>query len=75
MALDLLILFLIFVGGSLLSSYLMRRAGYRVPTSLKTREDRLLLIMKLLTFSMLTCIFLAVVMLLGLDPLRLMPDS
>ena len=75
MALDLLALFLIFIASSLLSSFLMRRFGYGLPTGLTTREDKLLFVMKILMFSMLSCIFLALVMLLGIDPLRLMPAS
>lgn len=75
MALDLLVLFLIFTASTLLSAYLMRQLGFGLPAGFNTRRDKLLVLMKILMFSMLSCIFLALFMLFGIDPLRLMPLS
>jgi hypothetical protein len=75
MATDLLVLFLIFMASTLLSTYLMKRMGYGLPAGLNTRRDKLLVLMKILMFSMLSCIFLALFMLFGIDPLKLMPAS
>jgi hypothetical protein len=75
MALDLLVLFLIFIASTLLSTYLMKRMGYGLPAGFNTRRDKLLVLMKILMFSMISCILLALFMLMGIDPLRLMPAS
>lgn len=73
--LNIFILLVIFISGSWLANVLMRRYGYPVPRSLKTREDKLLFLMKLVLFSMLTSLMLAFLLLFGIDPLNLMGRS
>ncbi len=71
-ALNLLLLVIIFITGSFLSTWLMRKRGYRVPHNMKTREDKLLLLMKLLLFSLITTLLLVALLLFGIDPLNLL---
>ncbi|MCC5935371.1 MAG: hypothetical protein JJU35_14075 [Balneolales bacterium] len=73
--LNIFILLVIFISGSLLANYLMRLYGYPVPRSLSTREDKLLFLMKLVLFSMLTSLMLALLLIFGIDPLNLMGRS
>jgi len=70
--LNLTILVIIFITGSFLSTWLMRKRGYRVPRTMKTREDKLLLLMKLVLFSLITTLLLVLFLLFGIDPLNLM---
>jgi hypothetical protein len=71
-ALNLIVLVIIFITGSFLSTWLMRHYGYPVPRSLKTREDKLLFLMKLILFSLITTLLLIAFLLFGIDPLNLM---
>lgn len=70
--LNVLVLVVIFVSSSLLSGYLMTKAGYPPPKRLVSREDYILLAMKLISFAIITLLSLALFMLLGIDPLKLL---
>ncbi|MCH8569511.1 MAG: hypothetical protein LAT67_14650 [Balneolales bacterium] len=69
---NLLLLAVLFIVCSLLANYLMRIYGYPPPRSLKTREDKILFLMKLVLLSILSCISLAILLLFGLDPFNLL---
>jgi len=74
-ALNLIILIITFIAGSLLSTYLMRRLGYPLPRSFSTREDKLLVLMKIILFSLIVTLLLAVFLIFGIDPLYLMSET
>ena len=69
---DIFILLVIFVVSSFGSGYIMHKNGYGVPKKLTSREDYLLILMKLTLFSLLAVLLLVIVMLAGLDPLKMM---
>ncbi|MCH8558948.1 MAG: hypothetical protein LAT84_14085 [Balneolia bacterium] len=73
-AINLIILVIVFISSSFLSTVLMRKLGYPVPRSLKTREDKILVLMKLIMFSIMVAVLLAVLLVFGVDPLYLMSE-
>ena len=73
-AINLIILVIVFISSSFLSTVLMRKLGYPVPRSFKTREDKILVVMKLIMFSIMVALILAVLLIFSVDPLYLMSE-
>ncbi|GEM_PF-2396789 len=73
-AINLIILLVVFISSSFLSTILMRRMGYPVPRSINTREEKILVLMKLIMFSIMVALVLAVLLVFGVDPLYLMSE-
>lgn len=72
--LNILILLIVFITSSLLSGFLLRQFGYPPPRKLENRQDYLLFAMKIITFMIIALLFMALLMLLGIDPLQLMEN-
>ena len=70
-ALHLILLLVIFLVSSFGSGWLMHLYGYPVPKSLSSRDDYILLAMKLVLFTILVIVQLVILLLVGLNPLRL----
>lgn len=66
--LNILILLLVFVTSSLGSAYLMKRFGYEVPHFPKTREDYIIVLMKIMLFTIIALLMFAFLLLTGLNP-------
>lgn len=73
-AINLIILVIVFISSSFLSTVLMRKLGYPVPRTFKTREDKILVVMKLIMFSIMVALILAVLLIFSVDPLYLMSE-
>lgn len=68
MIVNLLILLAVFVIASFGSDRLLRHFGYPPPRQLKSREDWILLAMKLIMFTLLTIVLLVMILLAGINP-------
>lgn len=68
---NILTLLVVFLASSFGSTWLLQRNGYAIPRSPQTREDYLIILMKILLFSIIALLLFAILLLLGLNPLRL----
>ncbi|MFU8860825.1 MAG: hypothetical protein ACNA8K_10395 [Cyclonatronaceae bacterium] len=67
--LNILILLFVFLTSSFGSAFMMKRFGYEVPRFPKTREDYIIVLMKIMLFSIIALLMFAVLLLAGLNPL------
>jgi len=70
--LNILILLIVFLGSSYASGIILAKFGYPIPSKIQSRADYILIAMKLITFTIFVLLSLALLMLLGIDPLSLM---
>lgn len=73
--LNILILLIVFLGSSFLSGFVLTHYGYPPPRKIETREDYLLVAMKLITFTIFVILFLVLLIFFGIDPLSLMDQN
>lgn len=69
-ALNILLLVFVFIISTYGSGRLLHSYGYNMPASLKTREDYILIAMKLVLFMLLVVAQIIILLLLGLNPFR-----
>lgn len=69
--LNILSLLVVFLTSTFGSAFLMKRFGYEVPRSLHTREDYIIVLMKLVLFAIITLLMFALLLLAGFNPLNL----
>jgi hypothetical protein len=69
--LNILTLLFVFLASSFGSAWLLRRYGYVIPRSPQSREDYLIILMKVILFSIIALLLFALLLLLGFNPLSL----
>lgn len=71
MILGIIILLAVFLTSTLGSAYLMRRFGYPVPSKPVTREDFLIVLMKMILFAIIALLLFAALLIVGYNPIEL----
>lgn len=69
--LNILTLLVVFLTSSFGSAYLMKRFGYEVPRSPQTREDFIIVFMKIVLFAIIALLMFAMLLLAGFNPMNL----
>jgi hypothetical protein len=69
--LNILTLLAVFLTSSLGSAFLMKRFGYEIPRSPKTRDDFIIVFMKIVLFAIIALLMFALLLLAGFNPLKL----
>jgi hypothetical protein len=69
--LNILTLLAVFLTSTFGSAFLMKRFGYEVPRSPQTREDYIIVLMKIVLFAIIALLMFALLLLAGFNPLDL----
>ncbi len=68
---NLLLLLAIFVISSLGSRWMMHKMGYIIPASLKSREAKIIVAMKIILMAIWAIVLILILWLVGVNPLQL----
>jgi hypothetical protein len=71
MFLSIIILLAVFLASTLGSAYLMRRFGYPIPPKPVSRDDYLIVFMKMILFAIIALLLFAALLIAGYNPLEL----